>query len=100
MVEWDMFRSKPSPAQQVTTGRFELEQDGQVAFLEYSLSGDVLELTHTEVPESLRGKGLAFSLAQTALVWARDHNLKVDIVCSTVKKYVSEHPEYADLVLH
>jgi uncharacterized protein len=66
---------------------------------EYSLSGNVLELIHTEVPENLRGMGLASSLAETALRWAREKNLKVDIICPSVQEYVAKHPEYSDLVL-
>jgi predicted GNAT family acetyltransferase len=100
MVMWEIFRRKPRALQKVTTGRFEIEQDGEVAYLEYSLSGNILELTHTEVPKKLRHMGLASSLAENALDWAREHNLKVDIVCSAVREYVSKHPEYSDLVMH
>lgn len=87
------------PAQLVTTGRFELEQDGQVAYLEYALTGDVLELRHTEVPEALRGTGLSSALAKTAFEWARENNKKVDVVCPTVAGYLKNHPEYSDLLL-
>jgi len=83
----------------VTIGRFEIERDGEVAYLEYSLSENILELIHTEVPEKLRGMGLSSSLAETALQWARERNLKVDIVCPTVRQYVASHPEYSDLVM-
>ena len=100
MVMWEILRRKPRPLQKVTTGRFEIERDGEVAYLEYSLSGNVLELTHTEVPKKLRQMGLASSLAENALDWARELNLKVDIVCSSVREYVSKHPEYSDLVMH
>src|SRR5262252_700528 len=51
-------KQKPSP-QQVTNGRFEIERDGHVAYLEYNLAGKVLQLIHSEVPEALRGHGLA-----------------------------------------
>jgi uncharacterized protein len=100
MVEWRIFRHKPLPQQMVTTGRFEIERNGEAAYLEFSLSENVLELTHTEVPEKLRGMGLASSLAETALHWARENNLKVDIICPAVQGYVAKHPEYSDLVLH
>jgi uncharacterized protein len=90
---------KPQP-QQVISGRLEIERNGEIAYLEYSLSGNVLELSHTEVPEKLRGMGLAASLAENALRWARDKNLKVDVVCPTVQAYLAKHPEYADLILH
>jgi predicted GNAT family acetyltransferase len=99
MVAWGIFRHKPLPQQVVTTGRLEIERNGEVAYLEYSLSGSVLELTHTEVPEKLRGMGLASSLAETALHWARDKNLKVDIICPIVQEYILKHPEYSDLVM-
>jgi len=87
------------PPQLVTAGRFELERDGLIAYLEYTLSGDVLGLIHSEVPEALRGQGLASELARTALDWARENHKKVDVVCPTVAGYVKHHPEYADLLL-
>ena len=49
----------------LTTGRFEIERNGEVAYLEYTLAGNILELTHTEVPEKVRHMGLASSLAET-----------------------------------
>jgi len=93
------FFGSQKPAELVTSGRFELERDGQVAYLEYTLSGDVLELSHTEVPEALRGLGLSSSLAKTAFDWARENKKKVDVVCPTVAGYVKLHPEYSDLLL-
>jgi predicted GNAT family acetyltransferase len=96
---WGFFRRKP-PLQQVTTGRFEIERNGETAYLEYSLSGNILELIHTEVPEKLRGMGVASSLAESAFLWAKERDLKVDIVCPTVLDYATKHPEYSDLVLH
>jgi predicted GNAT family acetyltransferase len=96
---WNIFNRKPLPLQKVTTGRFEIEESGQVAYLEYSLAANILELIHTEVPQPLRHLGLASTLAETALEWAREHNLKVDLVCPTVRRYMKEHPEYSDLEL-
>ena len=89
---------KPAP-QLVTTGRFELERDGHVASLQYTVAGHVLALLHTEIPDALRGSGIASTLAQTALDWARDHHLKVDVVCPFVAAFLETHPEYSDLVL-
>ena len=100
MVAWGIVGRKPQTQQKVTTGRFEIERDGQVASLEYSMIGNVLELIHTEVPNKLRGLGLASSLAETALRWARENSLKVDVICPSVQEYVAKHPEYSDLVLH
>ena len=94
-----LFGHKKQEPQKVTTGRFEIEQDGEIAYLEYSLSDKVLALIHTEIPEKLRGKGLASQLADTALKWARDNHAKVDIVCPSVHGFIAKHPEYSDLVM-
>ncbi|MGC2332785.1 MAG: GNAT family N-acetyltransferase [Candidatus Acidiferrales bacterium] len=96
---WKIFRREPLPKQLVTTGRFEIEQDGEIAYLEYSLGGNVLELIHTEVPEKLRHMGLASALAENAFQRAQERNLKVDVVCPTVRGYVAKHPEYSHLVM-
>jgi predicted GNAT family acetyltransferase len=99
MALWKIFDRKPQPLHKVTNGRFEIERDGETAYLEYNLSESVLELIHTEMPEKLRGAGLASSLAESALQWAREHKLKVDVICPSVQEYIGKHPEYSDLVL-
>ena len=95
----DFFRKKPRAPQKVTSGRFEIERDGEIAYLEYTIAGDILELIETIVPEKLRHQGLAATLAQTGLQYARDHKLKVDVICPLVQGFVSKHPEYADLIM-
>jgi predicted GNAT family acetyltransferase len=100
MVAWKIFNRKSQEPQKLTTGRFEIERNGQVAYLEYSLGGNVLELIHTEVPEKLRGTGLASELAKAAFEFARKNNLRVDVVCPTVGGFTKKHPEYSDLVMH
>ena len=94
-----MFGHKKSAPEQVTNGRFEIERDGKIAYLEYNLAGKVLQLIHSEVPEALRGHGLATELAHSALEWARENGVKVDVICPSVNEYLQKHPEYADLVL-
>jgi uncharacterized protein len=89
---------KPAP-ELVTNGRFELERDGHVATLQYTVAGKVLALLHSEIPEALRGGGIASTLAQTALDWARANRMKVDVVCPFVAAFLETHPEYSDLVL-
>jgi len=91
---------KPKSAQHlVTDGRFEMEQDGKIAYLEYTLGGGVIVLSHTEIPTELRGKGLSAKLAKGALDWARENHVRVDVVCDSVAAFIKEHPEYQDLVL-
>jgi predicted GNAT family acetyltransferase len=99
MTGWRIFSHKAQVPQKVTTGRFEIERNGKVAYLEYSMAGNVLGLIHTEVPEELRGLGLASSLAETALQYARENKLKVDVICPSVLDHLAKHPEYSDLIL-
>jgi predicted GNAT family acetyltransferase len=94
-----LFGNKKTAPELVTTGQFELEQDGHVAYLQYTIAGHVLALIHTEIPESLRGTGIASTLAKTALDWARENHMKVDVVCPFVAGYLQTHPEYSDLIL-
>jgi predicted GNAT family acetyltransferase len=98
-VFWKIFTRSQQKQQKMTTGRFELERDGEVAYLEYSLAGKVLALIHTEVPEKLRGQGLSSTLAENALQWARENHLQVDVICPSVEHYLADHPEYNDLIL-
>jgi predicted GNAT family acetyltransferase len=91
-------RKRPAP-QQVISGRFEIERDGHLAYLEYTLAGKVLQLIHSEVPQAMRGHGVAAELAHSALEWARAQGVKVDVICPSVAAYLEKHPEYADLVL-
>jgi predicted GNAT family acetyltransferase len=97
-----MFRkassAKPEPVL-ATSGRIEIERQGHVAYLEYTLAGKILQLIHSEVPQALRGQGLSSELAHSALEWAREQGMKVDVICPSVAEYLNKHPEYADLIL-
>jgi uncharacterized protein len=87
-----LFGNEKPAAEIVTTGYFELERDGDKATL-------VLVLVHTEIPEQLRGSGVASTLAKTGLDWAREHHMKIDVVCPFVAAFLEKHPEYSDLIL-
>jgi uncharacterized protein len=78
--------------------RFELDVDGQVAFSNYSRSGDVLTILHTEVPKALNGRGIGSALVRGELDIARVQGLKVVAKCPFVAAYLDKHPEYADLL--
>jgi uncharacterized protein len=85
--------------QQKSMSRFELEEDGETAYLEFELDNvGWITLWHTEVPPALRGQGFGEMLAKTALEYARDHQLKVDVMCPVVAKFISKNPEFQALV--
>ena len=78
--------------------RFEVHAEGKTAFLSYRRDGDRLVLIHTEVPESLRDRGIGGRLARFALDYAKREGLGVVPRCPFVKTYIQEHPEYLPLV--
>lgn len=77
--------------------RFELQIAGDTAYMEYLQQGETLVLTHTFVPPSLRGKGLAGILVRHALDFARNSGKNVDPQCSYAAAFLNQHPEFADL---
>jgi predicted GNAT family acetyltransferase len=86
-------------ASEVSRNRFEYEEGGETAYLEFDLDGHGwITLWHTEVPPKLRGRGIAGMLAQTAFEYARDNHLKVDVVCPTAQGFLEKHPEFRGLV--
>jgi len=83
----------------ILKSRFEFEENGSIAYLEFETDSDSwITLWHTEVPEPLRGRGLSSLLARTALDYARENKLKVDVICPLVKDFIYKNPEYASLV--
>ena len=78
--------------------RFETEVDGHAAHLEYRLQGDVLVITHTEVPEAIGGHGIAGKLVQAAVDFAQAQGFKVDPRCAYAEAWMRRHPEYAGLL--
>ena len=79
--------------------RFEILADGELAgFVLYHLRGNEIAFTHSETDDRFRGHGLASQLVRTALEEARARHLAVLPYCPFVRSWISEHPEYADLV--
>jgi predicted GNAT family acetyltransferase len=79
--------------------RFVLPLAEGEAVLDYRLaSPNVMEMYHTFVPHSARGRGAASSLVTGALDYARANGLRVIPACSYVASFVESHPEYADIV--
>jgi predicted GNAT family acetyltransferase len=53
---------------------------------------------HTEVPEELRGRGMAGQLAQAALDHASKESIKVKLTCSYLQHFVDKNDKYKHLV--
>jgi len=86
-------------ANKVTRSRFELEDHGEIAYLEFDRdSQGWMTILHTEVPPAMRGQGVASELAQTAFEYAKQNNLRVDVICPLAADFAAKHPEYQSLI--
>ena len=78
--------------------RFELDVGDVTAFVSYSITGSVVTLIHTEVPESLSGKGVGSMLVRETLELLRARGAQIVAECPFVAAYIQRHPEYRDLI--
>ena len=80
-------------------GAFFVEEDGKrVAEMVISVSGGNLTVYHTEVSESLKGKGVSAELLETMVKYVRDNNLKVIPLCPYVSVQFRRHSDkYVDI---
>jgi uncharacterized protein len=78
--------------------RFVLKVGGSEAELTYRRQGRTIIFDHTGVPPPLRHRGLANRLAEAALNFAREQNLRVQPQCRFVAVYLKRHAEYQDLL--
>ena len=78
--------------------RFELEEDGKLAFADYRVSDGKLILPHVEADAALRGGGAAGRLMEGVLAHARDKGMKVVPLCGYASAFMRRHKEYADLL--
>ncbi len=79
--------------------RFELEENGELAFANYRRSGDVFTIPHVEAAMALRGKGSASRLMEGIVVIARENHYKIHPTCSYAMAWFRRHPEQSDLVV-
>lgn len=61
--------------------------------------GGRLDIRSVYVPVGARGRGIGGELVEAALVHARLENLRVIPTCWYVGAWVTEHPEYRDVLV-
>ncbi|RYE70763.1 MAG: N-acetyltransferase [Hyphomicrobiales bacterium] len=91
-----MTSAEPEVVNNEAASRFEIRQDGEVAFAEYRLKSDHIVFPHTIVPEALEGRGLGGALVRAGMAFAKARGLPVSPHCSFFQSYIKKHPEYAD----
>src|SRR5439155_2345223 len=79
--------------------RYELRlHERLIGLAAYRLRDGRIAFTHTEVDESLEGRGFGSRLAAAALEDAARRGLNVVPLCPFIAYYVEQHPEYKRLL--
>jgi len=79
--------------------RYVLEINGQLlGFAQYHEEGDRQIFTHTEIDDSLSGKGMGSMLVRESLDDARQRGKRIVPVCEFIGAYVKKHPDWNDLL--
>jgi len=73
--------------------QFEIQLGQEIGLLAYRQRPGQIELMHTEVPMSQRGKGIGEKIVKFALEYARQNQLEVIPSCKFVQAYLKRHPE-------
>ena len=66
-----------------------------MAYLEYTMTGNVLGLIHTEVPDEMSGQGIGGRLVRAALRRAQSDRLSLVPWCLFARRWLKEHPDAA-----
>jgi predicted GNAT family acetyltransferase len=74
--------------------RFEIHEEGQIAYVEYYLHDGAVDILHTIVPMSLENRGMGSSLVRATYDWGRAQGLKPLGTCRFAYAWLRRHPEY------
>lgn len=78
--------------------RFVADVAGGEAVLVYEpLSGGVLDIEHTIVPEEARGEGVGDALVRAAVAYARHERVHLIPTCPYVGAWLARHPKDGDV---
>ncbi len=78
--------------------RYYILIDNYMAYVQYKEDGHVLTLTHTYVPDDLRGQGVGKILMEALLGKLQAEGRKIVPQCPFIDTYIKRHPKYKDLV--
>jgi predicted GNAT family acetyltransferase len=71
--------------------RFELEEQGEVAFARYRREDGTLVIAHVEAPPRLRGTGAAGRLMQGVVEAAQAEGLRIVPLCGYAATWLRRH---------
>lgn len=79
--------------------RYEMEIDGHVAYANYRIDGEIINIDYVFAPEELRGSGAAGKLMEEIARMARDKKMKILPICGYASVWLRRSKEYRDLMV-
>ncbi len=93
-----MTNASNSVVDNVQAQRFELVENGLMAFADYHRRGDRVSVPHVEAPIALRGTGAAGRLMEGMVERIRADHQKIVPICPYAVAWLKRHPEHADVL--
>ncbi len=83
-------------------GMFFVAADANIlAEMTYTMASDnKMIIEHTEVSDELSGKNIGYQLVNTAVEYARKHNIKIIPLCPFASSVFKKKPELADVLFN
>ena len=78
--------------------RFELREDGYLAFASYRRAPGTLTIPYVESAPELRGKGTAGRLMEGIVARARAEGVRVIPICGYAVSWFRRHPDAGDVL--
>ncbi|AIL45112.1 GNAT family N-acetyltransferase [Elizabethkingia anophelis] len=78
--------------------QYEIEIDGNKAFITYRESNSTITLLHTEVEPALQGMGASTAVIEKTLAAIEESGKKLNPLCPLVVAYIKRHPEWKRIV--
>jgi predicted GNAT family acetyltransferase len=78
--------------------RFELTENGYLAWAEYRVHDGKYQLPHVEAEPPLRGTGAAGRLMQAIVEHARATGIVIEPRCPYARAWFARHPDTADVL--
>lgn len=89
----------PTVSKQDDPDHFAIELDGETVGVTLFVDTDGQRVFfHTEIAEECEGRGLAGALIEQALAATRAEGLRVVPVCPFVRRFLTTHHDYDDIV--
>jgi len=83
---------------QDTGERFEIEFNGNYAFIDYRQMGNQIALNHTEADLLIAGTGAAEAVVEKTLHFIEDHHKKALPFCPYIQSFIRINPEWKRVV--